>query len=201
MPRHLFPVIASAEGARRVIARSLEEATRQSIFLHHPPLPAWIASAAPRNDGRAMMRALALALLIATPAYAESPMKTGQEAAFSPRPAMVALAMEHLGKTGPQLGLPSRLWCADFINRLRREAGYTPVPSRRAVDQARGGRRIASPRPGALMITHRRGGAHVDLVLAVRPDGAVTTIGGNVSRVVSIRERAGSGRAIYIMPE
>jgi len=49
----LSAVIASAKGARHplpVIARSLAEATRQSIFLHHPPQQVWIASAPPRND-------------------------------------------------------------------------------------------------------------------------------------------------------
>lgn len=113
-------------------------------------------------------------------------------------PDLVRIARRDLGKTGPQLGLPSRLWCGDAVNRWRRKAGLTVVPSRRAIDQARYGRRISKPVVGALLISGRRGGSHVDVIAAVHGNGTVTTIGGNVGRMVSTRVRA--ARGIFIIP-
>lgn len=111
-----------------------------------------------------------------------------------------AIARRYLGRTGPQLGLPSSLWCADFVNLVRKEAGLRAVASRRAFDQARHGRRIARPRVDALLITPRgRGGGHVEWIVAVNADGSVTTIGGNVDRVVAERVRPAIGIIIEPM--
>lgn len=89
------------------------------------------------------------------------------------------IAMRYEGKTGPELGLSSTLWCADLANKVRREAGLKPVPSRRAIDQLRYAKRITKPEPGALMITRRKGGHHVDWIVAVHAD-KLTVIGGNI---------------------
>lgn len=114
---------------------------------------------------------------------------------------MVALAEKYEGMTARQIGLPARLWCADFINHLRKEAGLPKVGSRRAADQVLGGKRLSSPQVGALVITWRGiRAAHVDLIKEVRPDGTLITIGGNVSRRVMVRERV-VARAVYVMPE
>lgn len=118
------------------------------------------------------------------------------ELAFTPN--IVAIAKRDLGKSGPQIGLPSRLWCGDALNRWRRKAGLTVVPSRRAIDQAAYGKRLSRPVPGALLITSRGRGAHVDVIVAVHGDGTVTTIGGNVSNRVAERRRA--ARGIIIKP-
>lgn len=117
---------------------------------------------------------------------------------FWGRPSTAAAAAHYLGASGPQLGLPSRLWCGDFVNLVRKRAGLRVVPSRRAVDQARYGIRLAKPEAGALMITGRKGGHHVDLIVAVHADGSVTTVGGNVSRRVTQRHRV--ARGIFIRP-
>ena len=36
--------------------------------------------------------------------------------AFLPIAGLVAQARAYIGRTGPSLGLPSRLWCSDFAN-------------------------------------------------------------------------------------
>ncbi len=100
---------------------------------------------------------------------------------------LASVAVRHEGKTARQLGLPPRLWCADFANLARREAGLRPVNSRRAVDQARNARPIMKPVPGALMITSRPGGHHVDVVLAVN-ELFVEVAGGNVGGRVTRRQ-------------
>lgn len=112
---------------------------------------------------------------------------------------LASIAERHEGRTARQMGVPSSLWCADAVNVWRREAGLRAVPSRRAIDQARAGRRIEHPMRGALMITPRgRGGHHVDLVLAVHGDGTLTVIGGNVGARVS--RRVVPARGLFILP-
>ncbi len=111
---------------------------------------------------------------------------------------LASVAERDLGKTPSQLGVPNTLWCADAVERWRAKAGYKPVRSRRAIDQVKGGRKIARPVRGALMIT-RRGmrGHHVDVVAAVLPDGNLRVIGGNVEGLV--RERIVPPVGIFIL--
>jgi hypothetical protein len=112
---------------------------------------------------------------------------------------LAALAERDLGKGPRQMGVPASLWCADAANKWRAEAGLTPVRSRRAIDQAKAGRRIARPVRGALMIT-RRGlrGHHVDVVLEVLPGGMVRVAGGNVDGLV--RERILPAQGLFVLP-
>jgi len=134
-----------------------------------------------------------------SPARAEpSVMKVGEQAddegeRHAARGDVAAIATRYLGATGPRLGLSDRLWCGEFASMVRRKAGLKAPDSRRAVDQAQHARRIKRPVVGALMITGRRGGAHVDIIVSVLPDGRVVTVGGNVSRVVAMRVRTPSG--------
>lgn len=101
---------------------------------------------------------------------------------------VASIAESHKGKTARDLGFPPTLWCADLANLVRKQAGFTPVPSRRAADQSRHAKRLAGPAPGALMITPRgRRGHHVDVVVEVLPSGLLRVVGGNVSRQVSER--------------
>lgn len=111
-----------------------------------------------------------------------------------------AIAERDEGKTARQLGLPPSLWCADAANRWRRHAGLRVVPSRRAIDQARAGRRVSVARRGDLHITSRgRGGHHVDVVLTDHGDGTLTVIGGNVNGAVS--RRVVAARGLFIRPQ
>jgi uncharacterized protein (TIGR02594 family) len=93
---------------------------------------------------------------------------------------LVALARRYKGKRASQLGLPRSLWCADFVNKVRLEAGLRAVPSRLARDQINGGRRIAEPVSGAVVILSRgRGGGHTGFVAAVLPGGDIVVVSGN----------------------
>lgn len=112
---------------------------------------------------------------------------------------IASIAERDVAKTAHGLGVPPTLWCGDAVNKWRREAGLSPVRSRRAVDQARAGRRISKPVRGALMITPRgRGGHHVDIVVAVHDDGTVTVIGGNVGGIVA--RRIVPARGLFVLP-
>lgn len=111
---------------------------------------------------------------------------SGLLSACASRGTILAVAERHEGKTARQLGLPATLWCADAANLFRREAGLTPVKSRRAIDQAKHAKAISRPVPGALMISRRRGGHHVDVVAAVNGMW-VEVIGGNVAGRVTRR--------------
>lgn len=95
---------------------------------------------------------------------------------------LVAIARSHVGKTAKQLGLPRTLWCADFMNLVRRQGGVATVPSRMAQDQARGGRRIQHPKEGAI-VTMRRGGSaiagHTGIISAVLDSDTVLVVHGN----------------------
>lgn len=99
---------------------------------------------------------------------------------------LAAVAARHEGKTARQLGLPATLWCADFANLVRKEAGLKPINSRRAIDQIKNAREISAPVEGAIMITRRPGGHHIDFVKAVFADQVAVT-GGNVAGRVTGR--------------
>ena len=105
------------------------------------------------------------------------------------------------GKTARQLGLPESLWCADYLNLIRREAGMRTVPSRRAIDQAKAGRRVSYPVRGDIVITTRgRWGHHCDVLQAIHKDGTMRVIGGNVGGRVASRTIP-IGGAIFVRPE
>ena len=105
-----------------------------------------------------------------------------------PMGSLADAAERDLGKTNVQAGLPATLSCADGVNKWRRQAGFRPVNSRRAIDQASAGKRVTRPVRGDLLITRRgRYGHHVDVITAVNSDGTVTVIGANVNRMVALR--------------
>lgn len=107
---------------------------------------------------------------------------------------LASIASRYVGLSGPQIGLPARLWCGDFLNMVRRKAGLRAPVSRRAFDQAQFAQRIGAARPGAIMIYGRgRGGGHAALIVETHGDGTVTTIEGNVSRRVVKRRVAVRG--------
>ena len=111
---------------------------------------------------------------------------------------LVAIARRDLGKTGPQMGLPSRLWCGYAANRWRKAAGLSAPKSGLAVAHASHGRKVARPVVGAMLITRRAGGGHVSIITAVHGDGTVTAISGNDAR--RVRERRRSARGLIVIP-
>lgn len=86
---------------------------------------------------------------------------------------VVARARAYVGMTGPQLGLPSRLWCSDFMNMVT--GGGT---GSRLAKSWLAKPRVA-PQPGAVAVMGRRGGGHVCLISADHGNGTYSCISGN----------------------
>ena len=94
-------------------------------------------------------------------------------------PHYITQARQHLGKTGPQLGLPATLWCADFINMVLERAGLRGTKSRAAASFM-GLRKIQGPQPGAIAVIGGNGYIrHVGFVTGVEPDGDPIILSGN----------------------
>ncbi len=114
---------------------------------------------------------------------------------------LVSIASRHIGKRAADLGLPRRLWCADFANLVRREAGLRPVPSRLARDQVRIGRRLSEPRVGAIAVISRRGGrlaGHTGIIRGFDEHHVVLISGNSIGRRVA-EESVSRSRLIAIV--
>lgn len=95
---------------------------------------------------------------------------------------LIAVAARYVGRSGPALGLPARLWCRDFVNFALAKAGQPPRDrSRRAIDAVRLGRRVRDPQPGDLAVMRH----HVTVVVAIK-GGKVIGLGGNQGRRVKL---------------
>lgn len=91
---------------------------------------------------------------------------------------LVERARAYIGRTGPSLGLPARLWCADFMNMLtgggtgsRLAKSYLSHPQ-------------VSAQVGAIVVTSRRGGGHVGIVSGFTAAGDPIVVSGNHGRRV-----------------
>lgn len=101
---------------------------------------------------------------------------------------LVSTARRHVGATARDLRLPRSLWCGDFVNLVRREAGLSPVPSRLARDQQRGGVRLSRPRVGAIVVLSRgrsNSAGHTGIISGELPNGDLVVVSGNHNRHVS----------------
>lgn len=92
--------------------------------------------------------------------------------------ALVERARAYIGRTGPSLGLPARLWCADFMNMItgggtgsRQAKSYLAKPR-------------VPPSVGAIAVIGRRGGGHVGVVSGFTDAGDPIIISGNHGRKV-----------------
>lgn len=93
-------------------------------------------------------------------------------------------AERHLGKTASQLGLPSRLWCADFMNKIAPGHGT----DRRAKSWASAGRPAARGCIGCIaVLTRGKRGGHVGIVKSWNGENPVI-VSGNHNRRVGIGE-------------
>jgi uncharacterized protein (TIGR02594 family) len=118
-------------GARPAVRHGRRFAYR---FSHHPRRHSHFA-------GRAHFRAYSV-----QPRFAASP--PGRPLELHPL-LMVASRYLGAGRVSRQRGP----WCRDFINTVARRAGYHLAnSSRRAIDALRLGHRVASPRPGDLVV-------------------------------------------------
>lgn len=111
----------------------------------------------------------------------------------------LAAAKADVGKSARQLGVPSRLWCADAANKWLRDAGHRGTGSRRAKDFLAHGRRLSGPQPGAIAVYHRgKNGGHVAIVESVNGN-TVTLVSGNCGRQGVCRYTRSAGAAIAYM--
>lgn len=93
---------------------------------------------------------------------------------------LVANASRYVGANAYQLGLPARLWCADFVNML---VGGT---DRRAISYAQRGRPAYHGCVNCIAVTKRRGGHHVGIVKGYDSSGNPIIISGNHNRRVGV---------------
>jgi uncharacterized protein (TIGR02594 family) len=90
-------------------------------------------------------------------------------------------ALKWVGATSRQVGVPyPELWCADFINFVLRRTGHNTTNSRAAKSFLDYGKRIDSPRVGAIVVLSRgRNGGHVGIVRGTDGAGNIIVISGN----------------------
>jgi uncharacterized protein (TIGR02594 family) len=90
-------------------------------------------------------------------------------------------ALKWVGATSRQVGVPyPDLWCADFINFILRRTGHQTTNSRAAKSFLDYGKRIDSPRVGAIVIlTRGRDNGHVGIVRGTDGAGNIIVISGN----------------------
>ena len=93
---------------------------------------------------------------------------------------LVANASKYMGSNAYQLGLPAKLWCADFMNML---VGGT---DRRAISYAGRGRPAYHGCVNCIAVTKRRGGHHVGIVKGYDSSGNPIIISGNHNRRVGV---------------
>ena len=90
-------------------------------------------------------------------------------------------ALRWRGRTAKQLGLPSKLWCADFMNFVFRQAGGKGTQSRAARSFLDYGKKLDGPRVGAIAIFYRKGpnSGHVGVVRGTDGEGNPIVVSGN----------------------
>jgi uncharacterized protein (TIGR02594 family) len=93
---------------------------------------------------------------------------------------LVGQASKHIGASAHQLGLPSRLWCADFMNKI---VGGT---DRRAISFAHRGKPASHGCTNCIAVTRRKGGHHVGVVKGYDAQGNPIIISGNHNRRVGV---------------
>jgi uncharacterized protein (TIGR02594 family) len=93
---------------------------------------------------------------------------------------LVRKASKYIGANARQLGLPSRLWCADFMNML------VGGNDRRAFSYIRRGSKANYGCTNCVAVTTRKGGGHVGVVKGYDTKGNPIMISGNHARRVGI---------------
>jgi uncharacterized protein (TIGR02594 family) len=114
---------------------------------------------------------------------------------------LVAEARRYVGATAGQIGVPSRLWCADFMNLVLRKSGHRGSGSRMASSFASYGTRISGPQVGAIAVLSRgKRGGHVGVVSGIDASGNPIIISGNHGRRVAESTYARGRVYAYVMP-
>jgi len=111
-------------------------------------------------------------------------------------------ALRWRGRTAKQLGLPTQLWCADFMNFVLRKAGGKGTHSRSARSFLDYGKRLDGPRVGAIAILYRKGpnNGHVGVVRGTDGQGNPVIVSGNHGNSVMQSVYPKSKVLAYVMP-
>jgi uncharacterized protein (TIGR02594 family) len=120
-----------------------------------------------------------------------------------PGASMVLLeALRWRGRTARQLGLPTKLWCADFMNFVLRSAGGKGTHSRAARSFLQYGKKLDGPRVGAIAILYRRGpnNGHVGVVRGTDGQGNPILVSGNHGHRVMQSVYPKAKVMAYVMP-
>ena len=96
-------------------------------------------------------------------------------------------ALKWMGASSRQVGVPyPDLWCADFVNFILRRTGHSATNSRAAKSFLDYGKRIDTPRVGAIVVlTRAKNGGHVGIVRGTDGAGNIIVISGNHGNRVS----------------
>jgi uncharacterized protein (TIGR02594 family) len=111
-------------------------------------------------------------------------------------------ALKWMGATSRQVGVPyPDLWCADFVNFVLRRTGHPTTNSRAAKSFLDYGKRIDTPRVGAIVVlTRGNNGGHVGIVRGTDGAGNIIVISGNHGNKVSESPYPKSRVLGYVIP-
>lgn len=111
-------------------------------------------------------------------------------------------ALRWRGRTASQIGLPTKLWCADFMNFVLRKAGGKGTQSRAARSFLDYGKKLDGPRVGAIAIMYRKGpnNGHVGVVRGTDGQGNPIIVSGNHGPTVTQSVYPASKVMAYVMP-
>jgi|EP01043_Picozoa_sp_COSAG02_P036735 uncharacterized protein (TIGR02594 family) len=126
-----------------------------------------------------------------------------EAAAQVPGAGMVLLeALRWRGRTAKQLGLPTKLWCADFMNFVFKKAGAKGTSSRAARSFLQYGKKLDGPRVGAIVIFARKGpnNGHVGVVRGTDGQGNPIVVSGNHGPTVMQSTYPKHKVLAYVMP-
>ena len=116
--------------------------------------------------------------------------------------AVLLEALRWRGRSAAQLGLPAKLWCADFMNYVIKKSGAKGTQSRAARSFLEYGKRLDSPRVGAIVIFARKGPntGHVGIVRGTDGQGNPIVISGNSGPTVRQQTYPKERVLAYVMP-
>jgi len=111
-------------------------------------------------------------------------------------------ALRWRGATARQIGLPAKLWCADFMNFVLRRAGGKGTASRAARSFLQYGKKLDGPRVGAIAILFRKGpnNGHVGVVRGTDGQGNPIIVSGNHGQTVRESTYPRAKVMAYVMP-
>jgi len=111
-------------------------------------------------------------------------------------------ALRWRGRNAGQIGLPAKLWCADFMNFVLRRAGGKGTQSRAARSFLDYGKKLDGPRVGAIAIFYRKGpnSGHVGVVRGTDGQGNPIVVSGNHGHTVMQATYPKSKVLAYVMP-